>query len=76
MEYTHDIYFNLPLTLGICNRQAGTAAWDYVLCYHGQCHPDTNVFRCFEHHFREAGSVTPMSHMNAGPPWMVWTPAN
>jgi hypothetical protein len=32
MEYTHDKYCDMPLTLGVsCNSRAGTAAREYTL---------------------------------------------
>jgi hypothetical protein len=44
MEYTHNKYCNMLLTLGACNSQAGTSAREYGLCYPGRHHPDANVF--------------------------------
>jgi hypothetical protein len=58
MEYTHDEYWDMLLTVSACNSRAGTAAWAYVLCHLWQCHPDANVFRRLEQHPCETGSVT------------------
>jgi hypothetical protein len=48
MEYTHDEYCDMLLTLGACNSRAGTAAREYALRYRGRRHPDANVFRRLE----------------------------
>lgn len=58
MEYTHDEFCDILLPLGACNNWAGTAAWEYALCYPAWCHPDAEVFWQLEHHLREKGSVT------------------
>jgi hypothetical protein len=76
MEYTHDEHCDMLLTLGDCNSRAGTAAREYALRYPGRRHPDGNVFRRLEQHFRETGSVTPTALVNAGRPRTVRTPAN
>jgi hypothetical protein len=44
MEYTHNEYCNMLLTLGTCNNQAGTAAWENIQHYPGYCHPDATCF--------------------------------
>jgi hypothetical protein len=59
-----------------CSSQAGTAAWEYGLCYPGWHRPHANVFQCLEKRFHEAGSVTSVAHVNAGRPWTVRTPTN
>jgi hypothetical protein len=76
MDYTHNEYCNMLLTLGVCNSFAGTAAREYVLHYPGRRHPDANVFQRLEQRLRKTGSVTPTALVNAGHPWIVWTPAN
>jgi hypothetical protein len=68
IEYIHDEYFNMHLTMGTCNGRAGTTAREYVLHYPGRRHPDANVFRRLEHSLHETGSVTSMAHVNAGRP--------
>jgi hypothetical protein len=76
MEYTHDEYCDMLLTLGACYSRAGTAAREYALRYPGRRHPDANVFRRLEQGLRETGSVTPTALVNAGRPRTVQTPAN
>lgn len=56
--------FLVPVT----NSPAGTAVWEYALCYPAQCHPDANVFQQLEQHLPETGSTTPVAHMNADCP--------
>jgi hypothetical protein len=57
MEYTHDEYCDMLLTLGASNSGAGTPAREYALRYPGRRHPDANVFRRSQQHLRETGSV-------------------
>jgi hypothetical protein len=57
----------------VTNSLAGTAAWEYALCYPAQCHPDANVFQQLE---PETGSTTPVAHVNASCPQTVCTPVN
>jgi hypothetical protein len=44
MEYTHDEYSDMLLTIGTCNSRTGTAARKYALLYRGRRHPDANIF--------------------------------
>jgi hypothetical protein len=76
MEYTHDEYCDMLLTLGARNSRAGTAAREYKLCYPGRRHSNANMFRRLEQRLRETGSVTPTALANAGRPRTVRTPAN
>jgi hypothetical protein len=76
MEYTHDEYCEMLLTLGACNSRAGTAAREYALRYSGRRHPNANVFRQLEQRLCETGSVTPTVLVNAGRPRTLRTPAN
>jgi hypothetical protein len=76
IEYTHDEYRDMLLTLGACNSRAGTAAREYALRYPGRRHLDANVFRRLEQRLHETGSVKPTALMNAGRPRTVRTPAN
>jgi hypothetical protein len=66
MEYTHDEYCDMLLTLGACNSRAGTAAREYAVRYPGRRHPDANVFRRLEQRLHETGRVTPTALVNAG----------
>jgi hypothetical protein len=75
MEYTHDEYCDMLLTLGACNSRAGTAVREYALRYPGRRHPDANVFRRLEQRLRETGSVKPTALVKAGRPRSVRTPA-
>lgn len=43
MEYTHDEYWYMSLTLGACNGQAGIATREYALRHRGRCHPDAKL---------------------------------
>jgi hypothetical protein len=76
MEYTHDEYCDMLLTLGACNSRAGTAAREYAIRYPGRRHPDANVFRRLEQRLSETGIVTPTALVNAGRSRNVRTPAN
>jgi hypothetical protein len=73
VEYTHDEYCDMLLTLGTCSSRAGTVAREHTLRYSGQRHPDANVFRRLEQCLLETGSVTPTAHVNAGRPQSVRT---
>jgi hypothetical protein len=44
MRYTHDVYCDVLLTLGVGNSWADTAAQEYEVHYLGHSHPDANVF--------------------------------
>jgi hypothetical protein len=69
VEYTHDEYCNMFVSLGTFN-SCGVPAQEYVLRYPSQHHQDANVFWRLEQHICGA-SVTRMRHMNAGHPWTV-----
>jgi hypothetical protein len=71
MEYTHDKYCDMLLTLSVCNGQTGTDTQEYTLCY-----LDTNVLWLLQQHLCQTCSVAPVAYVNAGHPWTVWTPAN
>lgn len=75
-EYTYDEYCIMLLVLSTCNRWAGTAAWEYVLYYPGWHYRGPNAFQWLRHHPYEAGSVTPMAHLNAGCPKTTWILVN
>jgi hypothetical protein len=64
---------NMHLT---CNSRAGTAARECAPRYARPRYPDANVFLRLEQRLRETGSVTPTTHVNAGRPRTVRTPAN
>jgi hypothetical protein len=76
MEYTHDEYRHMLLTLGACNSRAGTDAREYAVRYPGWRHPDANVFRRLEQRLHVTGSVTSTPLANAGRSRTVRTPAN
>lgn len=69
MEYTHDKFCDMLLTLSACNRQTGTDTQEYT-------HLDTNVLWWLQQHLCQTWSITPVAYVNAGHPWTVWTPAN
>jgi hypothetical protein len=71
MEYTHDEYSNMILTLDSYNSRAGTAEREYALRY-----PDPNVLPRLEQRLRETGNVRPTAKVNEGRPWTPRTPAN
>jgi hypothetical protein len=53
MQYTHDEYCHVLLTLGTHKNLVGTAAWEYAQSYLGRSHPDANVFQRLEQRLRE-----------------------
>lgn len=64
------------LTLGTCISRAATIPWEYILRYPCWHHPDNNVFWWLKQHLHEAGSVTPIAHVNAGRAQTMRMPAN
>jgi hypothetical protein len=76
MDYTHNEYCDILLTLSTYTRWAGTVAREHVLRYPGQHHSEANAFGQLEQCLCETGGVTPMAQMNAARPWAVQTPAN
>ena len=48
-RHIHNEYCNMPITLGACNSEAGTAARKFTLRYSVRPHPDTNVTRRPQH---------------------------
>jgi hypothetical protein len=76
IEYTHDEYCDMLLTLGACNSRAGSAAPEFALHYPCRRHPDANAFRRLEQRLRETGSVTHTALANAGRPRSVRIPPN
>jgi hypothetical protein len=72
MEYTHDEYCDMLLTLGAYNSRAGIVAREYALRYPGRRHPDADVFRRLEQRLRETGSATPTALVNAAVHGLYW----
>jgi hypothetical protein len=66
MEYTHDEYCNMLLTLitlFTCNSQSGTATQEYTLHYPSWCYPNTHVLQQLEQRLSETGNVN-LRHMS------------
>jgi pyrimidine deaminase RibD-like protein len=76
MEYTHNEYCDMLLTLGTCSSRAGTVARECALRHSGQRHPDANAFLQLEQCLLETENVTCTTHVNAGRPRSVRTLAN
>jgi hypothetical protein len=75
MEYTHNIYCDMFMTLSACNSHAGTAARNkcYIMLA-----DVIQMLMCFNNWSSVSmrGSVKPTAPVNAGHPQRVQTPAN
>lgn len=70
-------YSNMLLCLGTHSSQSGTADSEYALCYGGWHHSDTGVFDDWNNVSlrQNCNTCVTVSHVNAGFPQTVHTPA-
>ena len=76
MIYTTDKYCYKLFSLSVCNSQAGSGAREFTLHHILVSRADSNALWWWQQPFQEAGSVIPISLVNAVYSWTVQTPAN